>query len=532
MDIDLQAFHFLRPLWLLLILPGLGLPVLWSRRHDIGRQLQNVIAPHLLAVLVVSPDERRRLRAVHLVAGIVCAGAIAASGPTWEQDRPGFLDDRAPLILAVDLSPSMDASDIAPTRLAAVQAKLDDLVKRRAGSRTALIAYAGSAHLVLPATEDPDLLTTFVQALSTSLIQKPGHDVLGVIDEARRLLDAEKTPATLVLITDGADPELNPQLKDHLQGLDLQVVVLAVGTEAGGAVRDGEGQILSDSSGRPVVADLDPAALKALADAADAPLGSLSLNDDDLDWIELHAQRHFQAVMDKDQQAHWKDAGYWLSWPVLLLVLLTVRRGWRVHWLAGLLLAVGLSMPVSLVKAAGLTDAFFTPDQQGRWAYEHQRYPQAAEHFADPYWKGVAAYQAADYDLALVSLAPVDTAFGLFYLGNSYVKLRRFPEAINAFEQALERQPDFPEARDNLALAKALQKDYEAQQEASPPSLKPDEIKFDKKSDNGKEAEQPMAKAESDELWLNNLTTSPNKFLEQKFLLQDVAREQNKEGQP
>jgi Mg-chelatase subunit ChlD len=100
----------------------------------------------------------------------------------------------------------MDADDVPPSRLGAARHTLHDLVQRRAGARTALIAYAGSAHLVLPATDDPALLDSFIQALASDLIAKPGKDVLGVVNIALRLLDAEHSPGTLVLLTDGADP--------------------------------------------------------------------------------------------------------------------------------------------------------------------------------------------------------------------------------------------------------------------------------------------------------------------------------------
>ena len=171
MTLDLAAFHFLRPLWLLLMVPGILLPLLWLRRHDIKRQLRDIIAPHLVASLVITPARERTLHPIHLLASLLVLGGLAAAGPTWQQDIPDFLDDRAPLILAVDLSASMDADDVPPTRLAAIRHKLHDLVQRRAGARTALIAYAGSAHLVLPATEDPALLDTFIQALATEVDQ-------------------------------------------------------------------------------------------------------------------------------------------------------------------------------------------------------------------------------------------------------------------------------------------------------------------------------------------------------------------------
>ncbi|MHC8344347.1 VWA domain-containing protein [Pseudomonas sp. RT6P73] len=520
MEINLSDFHFLRPLWLLLVPFAALLPMLWRRSRDLQRRLRSNIAEHLLPHLLITPQDQQRFRPVHLVYAMLILGALAAAGPTWEQDRPDFLENRAPLIIAIDLSPSMDASDVPPSRLEAAKHKLHDLIQRRAGARSGLIAYAGSAHLVLPPTDDPALLDTFIQALSTDLIAKQGKNVGAVIEQAKRLLVAEKTPGTLLLITDGADTSQLTELDKQLDDSALQVLILAVGSEDGGIIRDANGQPRTDSNGRPALGSFDQAALKQLASAVDAPLGSLTLNDDDLQWVELHAQQHFQSASDEQRELHWKDAGYWLCWPLLLLAFLGVRKGWSLNWMAGLLLALGIGFHPAPAEANALTDAFFTPDQQGRWAFEHEHFPEAAAHFVDPYWKGIAAYNAADFDLALASFARLETPQAYFYLGNIYVRRFKFDQAIAAYQQALKLQPQFPEATANLALAIALQKDTESA-EQNTPEVKPDEIKMDKAPGKGQSKAVETEQAASDEQWLQNLSTSPAKFLKQKFSFQD-----------
>lgn len=478
---DLSDFHFLRPAWLLLSLLGALLPILWWRSRDPQRRLHGAIAPHLLTHLLITPTDPHRLRPVHLVSALLIVGAVAAAGPTWEQDRPDFLENRATLIIAVDLSTSMDTADVPPTRLNAAKHKLHDLIERRKGARTALLVYAGSAHLVLPPTDDPALLDTFIQALGTDLISTPGRNIAGVIEQATRLL--EQSPGTLLLVTDGADVTQLPVLKHS----PLQVLVLALGSSP---------------------------TLKPLASALDAPLGSLTLNDDDLDWIELHAQQHFQNADEQQRLLQWKDAGYWLCWPLLVLALLGVRRGWNLNWTAILLL--GVLLPPTQTEA----NPFLSADQQGRWAFEHHHYPQAAALFIDPYWKGIAAYNAADYDLAQATFSTLDTAQAAFYLGNIHVRRFKFDEAIAAYQRALLLQADFPEARDNLALAIALKKDTESAANNTP-EVKPDDIKFDKAPGKGQSKSIQTEQANSDALWLQNLTTSPANFLRRKFSLQD-----------
>ncbi len=516
-----MALHFLRPAWLLVLLPGLLLPLCWHHAQDLERRLRGTIAPHLLPALLVHQPHRRALRPAHLLGLLWLLGALAAAGPTWRQQPTPLLDNQALLLIAVDLSTSMDASDVAPSRLEAAKQKILQLLAQRRGARTALLAYAGSAHVVLPPTDDAALLQTFVQALGSGLVERPGKDVLGVIAQARTMLGTPPVPATLLLITDGADAGQFDALAKALDDSGLQALVLAVGNADGGIIRDANGQPRTDSDGRPQLGSFDQAGLQQLATSLDAPLTSLAPDASDLAWVQQQARSHFEQASVPGQPAHWLDAGYWLCWPLALLALLAVRKGWSLNWV-GLLLVLFLAP--SPARAGGLADAFLTADQQGRWAFEHGHYPAAAAAFHDPYWKGIAAYRAVDYDLALASFARLDTPEAYFYLGNIYTRRYRFDQAIAAYRRALALRPAFSEASANLALALALQQDNDSAQHNGP-DIKADEVRFDQHDDHGKSLPVQTAQAASDALWLQNLSTSPAPFLKNRFRLEDQARQ-------
>ena len=532
MDIDLSAFHFLRPWWLLAL--PVALLLLWLRRAEGGRLgWRTSIAPALLPHLIVDAPGSRGPRPIHAVAAMLILGGIAAAGPTWERDLPPFLDNQAPLIVAVDLSPSMDANDVPPSRLQAAKHKLHDLLDRRAGAKTGLIAYAGTAHLVLPPTDDAALVDLFLQSLSTSLIAAPGKDAAGAISVAASVMQATQAGGTVLLVTDGADTSQLAQVEQLAKAGKFQVLVLAAGAQDAGVLRDARGQTRLDAQGKPLLGTFDAGSLKQLAQAARAPLGSLTLNDDDLDWITLHGQRHFQAVQNEGQPVHWKDLGYWLCWPLAVLALLALRRGWNVNWLAGLALVFFASLYAPASQANPLTDAFFTPDQQGRWAYEHQDYDRAAALFQDPYWKGRAAYDAGDYRTALAAFARLDTPEASFYVGNTQARLRNYDAALAAYDQALRLRQDFPEARKNRELVAKLQAAIETEQQDDNNNEKPDDVAYDNKKGAGKMTAAPVAQASSDALWLRNLSLSPAGFLKQKFAI-EAARQRpaQAEGRP
>lgn len=503
MDLDLSAFHFLRPWWLLGLAAAAAL--WWARRgdrHPPGRGSR--IAPELLPFLVVHAPGSRGPRPIDALALLLAVGAVAAAGPAWQRDEPEYLDNVAPLIVAMDLSPSMDAADVPPSRIEAARHLLRDLAAHRAGARTGLIAYAGSSHLVLPPTDDIGLLDLFAQALSTGLIDRRGRDAAGAIALAARVLQAERAGGTVLLLTDGADRSSLAAVRERAQAAaGLQVLVMAVGAEGG------QGGI-------------DAAALRDLARAAGAPLGSLTRTADDLDWISLHAQQHFRAVQDAQAgPAHWKDAGYWLCWPLALIALLAVRKGWSVAWTACLVAAMTLGAPPP-ARAGPLADAFLTADQQGRLAFDHGRYAEAASLFRDPYWKGRAAYQAGDYAGALAAFTGMDSAEGYFYVGNTQTRLRQYDAALAAYDRALALRPGWEPAAFNRDIVKRLlaAMTSEDQGEQSEP---PDQTLQDKAVQAGKMKAAPVAQAASEDLWLRNLTLSPARFLRGKFAAEDAA---------
>ena len=195
-DLGLYAdFHFLRPLWLLTCVPAFLLWLLIRFGASLERRWRRIIAPHLLAHLKVGKEQRWRFRPLHLILLLMILGAIGAAGPTWQREASPFAEDTAPLVIALDLSTSMNAIDIQPTRLERTKQKIRDLVSLRTGSRTALIAYAGSAHTVLPFSDDPSLFETFLSALSTQIMPVDGQDPSKALDLAQEMLSSEPVPA-------------------------------------------------------------------------------------------------------------------------------------------------------------------------------------------------------------------------------------------------------------------------------------------------------------------------------------------------
>ncbi|WP_277185226.1 VWA domain-containing protein [Caballeronia sp. BR00000012568055] len=494
MAIDLTAFHFLRPIWLLLLIPALLLPFLWLRRNDVRARWRNIIAPHLLEHLIIGDTKRRGMQPVHTLALLIALGAIAAAGPTWQQERPPFDQDKAPLVVVLSLARSMNSSDIAPTRIERARQKVLDLAAARKGARTGLVVFASSGHLVVPPTEDAAMLQLYVPALSPDLMPHDGENAAAGLSIAENMLQKDEAAGTIVFMSDGFDASHSDEFIRIAKQSKHQLLWLAVGASG---------------------ASFDADAIRKITQAASIPLASMRGDDDDIDWVQHRAQVYLEAAQDEKVVPRWKETGYWLVMPILLVALYCFRRGWTVKWLPMFIIAIASASTPKLAHAEWI-DWFATHDQQGRYAFEHGDYQRAASRFDNAMWKGRAQYQAGDYDAALESFSHIETAEGYFYVGNTLAQLKDYASAIAAYDHALTKRASFDEARVNRELMQRLLKDEE-QNDSEPTTVKPDQVDNKKQKEKGGQRVTINAARPSEEAWMRNLNTSPAAFLHRRF---------------
>ncbi|UIJ81793.1 VWA domain-containing protein [Rhizobium leguminosarum] len=513
-------FHFIRP-WLLVLLP-LPVLILWlaSRSDDVRSRWRGMIAPHLLDNLMVDGSAGSRIRPSWVLAGILIAGIVGAAGPTWQRERPPFVEDAAPLVIALDLSQTMDAIDVTPSRIERAKLKIKDVIDTRQGARTAIVAYAGTAHLVLPPTEDAALLESYSDALATRLMPKPGKDTAAALALAESLLEKEGATGTILLLTDGVEDAASKAIESNVNG----IVILGVGTLAGGPVKTPDGGFASDPSGSRLLSKLDVAKLEEIGKETGADVATVTNDDTDVRWIAERVRSNFAQRQAKEGD-RWRDLGWWLVVPLSIAMAFSFRSGWVVR--TGVqLLAVHLYSPGS-AHADGLVDMWLTQDQQGRIAFERGEFDAAAGHFVDPMWKGVALYRAGKFQGAVDALASVDTAQSWYDQGNALLHLGQYDEAVAAYGKALEKRKDWPEAIANLAIAQQLLKAQKEKQEEQPeqPSEAPDSVQFDDKGKQGKEGMINIAEQTS-EMWMKNINVSPADLMARKFSIEAGRKSQ------
>lgn len=305
----MTAFHFIRPYWLLLLVPALMLWWLQRRRSDTTQRWHGVIDAELLRHLIVAPSQRSVVTPTNLLLVGWVLAIVALAGPSWRREPSPFADTPPPAVIVLRVTPSMVTRDLPPTRLERAQQKIADLLGLREGAATGLIAYSGSAHLVLPPTADKDVVVTMASALSPQIMPRDGDRLADAVALAAQVLADGGRGGSILVLADTAAPDQ----------------VAALRTAAGSAA--GRPPVIWLVMAPPNKTGAD-AGLKNAAKALDARLVSVTPDRADVTAIarQLNNTDRFADVVGQGER--WQDAGYWLCVPLAVLILAGFRRGW------------------------------------------------------------------------------------------------------------------------------------------------------------------------------------------------------------
>ena len=452
-------FHFIRPEWLLAIPVVLVIAVVLARRQLGAGHWRDVIDPALLPyVLSRTPGRGVDWRWWLMGLGGVVA-AVALAGPAWQRvEQPVFRADQA-LVIALDLSRSMDAEDVQPSRLARAKLKILGLLDRREGGQTGLLVYTANAFTVTPLTDDTDTIGALVNSLSTDIMPSRGSYPEVGIRRAQSLLEQAGVGfGEVLLITDGgASPAAEKAARD-LRDKGFVLSVLGVGTREGAPIPRLSGGFVTDMRGQIAVARLEERGLRDLAGVGGGRFAVLSADDSDLDHL-LSGEVRAATAADDDSLAsdQWREEGPWLVLLLLPLAALAFRKGW-------VLVLVIFIMPLPQAAQASLwDDLWLNKNQQAQRALEDGSPADAAALFEDTEWRGVARYRAGDYSGSAAEFADSGDTRNLYNLGNAMAQMGQYASAIDAYEQVLEMEPDNEDARYNLDFVKNLQEQQEQQ---------------------------------------------------------------------
>ncbi|MDR3479645.1 MAG: VWA domain-containing protein [Burkholderiaceae bacterium] len=498
----LANFHFLRPLWLSALLPLAVLQWAMWRRRAASRSWQSVVDPRLLPHLLIGSDARqsRALPFAIALGGVLAICALA--GPAWRKIEQPVYRQQSALVVALDLSRTMDAGDVKPSRLQRAQLKLRDILAQQKEGDTALIVYAATPFAVTPLTSDANTIASQVGSMSSDLMPAQGARPDLAIGLAQKLLaQAGAVHGGVLLIADGVGDAKAGELDDavkKLVGAGHRLAILGVGTADGAPVPAADGGFVKGADGAILLPKLDDARLAALARQGNGAYRSLSNDDSDFHALLASLAQTLGQQGGKEVNGlradQWHDEGPWLLLPLIPLAALFFRRGYL------FVLALVLLPQMRPAQAADWSSLWQNDDQRAQQALAAQQPQAAAKLFQDPQWRSVANYRAGNYQAALDSLKGIDSAEADYNRGNALAKLGRLPEAMAAYEQALKRDPKMEDARFNRDLLDKLnkQQDSKEQQKESKdgkqsqkPDDKPNPAKDNAQQKSGQDGKKP-----------------------------------------
>ncbi|MDQ6954802.1 MAG: VWA domain-containing protein [Mariprofundaceae bacterium] len=530
MDIG-SDFHFLRP-WAFLCLLLLFLMIYkLSKINQASESWKHIVAPELLAYLQVGSDgvhASKRPLWLLAIAGVLAV--IALAGPVWEKLPQPMYRQSSALVIALDLSRSMDAADVKPSRLVRAKQKITDLLSLHKEGQSALIAFAGTAYVVTPLTEDKQTILSQLQGLTTDIMPKQGGDLNRVMEKALALFKQSSVKhGQLLLLTDSDGFSDSAVQKFTQAGHDVSVI--GIGTSEGAPIPKSMGGFLTDRHGNIVIPSLHVSRLQDMAKLGHGIYRSLSLDNTDIQPVlarfnpTIDPQTIWQNKGEKEQSQAmhdaWREEGSWLLLLLIPLALLGFRRGL-------LLVALCVSLQTHPVEASIWNDMWQRPNSQGEALMAAEKYKQAAGVFKNPAWRLTANYRDKNYAAALHDFDAIKQPGidDLYNKANVLAELGRLDEAIEAYEQVLKKSPEHQDAQANKALLEKMKKDQQAKDQQSKDQQSKDQQSKDQQSKEQQSKEQQSKEQQSKEQQIkeNKLSEENIRNIEAKQAFEQTLR--------
>ena len=261
-------------------------------------------------------DESGRWRPVYILGLAWLVGILALAGPSWQMQASPFSEDQSALFIVVKVTPQMLAQDIQPSRLQRSVMKIHDLLELKSDVRTGLIAYAGSAHLVMPLTSDAGVINYFAEALEPGIMPKDGDEPAEAIALANQRLRDAAVPGSIVLITDSVDASQLTALEDHIRtgAFEVHILAMAAGPE-----------VIPPPGSYPAP-PLDMNSLREAARVMDGTVTVVTADKRDVESLSASIESSIKNAPAQEGQ-RWKDQGYYLLILLALILLSFFRQG-------------------------------------------------------------------------------------------------------------------------------------------------------------------------------------------------------------
>ncbi len=433
-----------------------------------------------LSAIAPTADAARRKIKAGLMLSVLFFLALALSGPRYgyrwlEIERKGI-----DILVALDCSKSMLASDIKPSRLDRAKREVYDLLALLKGDRVGLVAFAGTAFLQCPLTFDYEAFNLFLNVLSPDFLPIGGTDISEAINISVDGFDKKSnTEKAVILITDGENTGEGDPIKaaEKAKESGVKLFCIGVGSEDGVPVPEEQGGFKKDASGKIILTKLDEETLKRMAVMTGGTYVRSVAGDMDLDVIytkEIRGKME-ASELESGRKQIWEDRYQWFLALAILALITELFLPSAKKTLSAMVL---FCLIVSSSPAAHAS-----PLKEGLEAYNKGDYEKALKLFIDAqledpdkpeilYNVGNAYYKTGDFDAAMShfkeAMKTQDNRLkqkAIYNLGNANYRKEKFEDAVKNYEDALKLDPNDSQAKQNLEFVKKIIEMKKQQQE-------------------------------------------------------------------
>ncbi|MEE6207606.1 MAG: tetratricopeptide repeat protein [Alphaproteobacteria bacterium] len=426
----LTEFHFLRPYLLVgLIFPLVLLWGLWKNGR-MQSSWADVCDENLLNYLLVRGQSKQRRIPVVLAAIVSFALVTAIAGPTWtKKDNPALSVDN-PVMIVLHLAADWQVKDVSPNRSTRSKYLIKDMLKELHTTETGLMVYADKPFIITPMVEDPQIIDNLLPAINIDIMPSNGNRIDLAIDKSvQHLKEIGYTKGNLIILAADVDERFDAALsgaqKAHAEGFDVNVIK---------------------------VSGLDGSKLQMVAEKGNGLYLNYTENLTPL-TAKINDIMNKEIKQSKNMQSVWEDMGYYILWLPFVLLLFYFRKG--------VLAVITLFLFISPATAG----MFLNNNQEGLQYFKSGNYDKAAQTFEDVQWRGASAYKNGDFEQAYNEFANGNDTTSLYNQGNALAKGGKIEDAIQKYEEVLQQDPDFEDARFNLEYLKKQQKNQQQQKQ-------------------------------------------------------------------
>jgi Ca-activated chloride channel family protein len=507
--IDWQAFHFIRPEWLIAIIPLLIIALLLTKIASKQSGWQGIVSSHLYQHLVVAKDNKSYKPPFYLVALVWVLACVAMAGPTWQKLPQPVYQVTTGKVVILDMSMSMRATDILPDRLSRAKFKVIDLLNSIEDGEVGLVVYAGDAFTISPLTSDVTNITTLIPSLRPEIMPIQGSEPLYAMEQAEQLLaSAGYNKGEVYWVSDGIEFDDIEELQGHIEKSPYRYSILGVGTQTGAPIKMLDGSFMKDVRGNIVLPSLNSRYFAQVLGNTGGRYTPIQSDDSDIENMQftpiiLEPNQVSNDIIGQGDQ--WQDMGGILVLLILPFAAYAFRRGIML-----VLLSTMLILPTDpsfaddevLIKekpeaSEWVDNIFKNADQQGLEAFKNAEFDKASNTFTDQMWKGAAYYKNQNYEAALNTFASLPGAESAYNQGNALAHLGKLEKAIEKYDEALKERPGHTNAIANRKLVEDLLKQQEEQSEDGQPQDGEDQQSGESENSDKQSDEQDQGQQKS-----------------------------------